>query len=151
MMSFFKKNKLFFVQLYSIKPRNISTLRKIVDFLINYSCSLEKRLSSTVANSKQNFNVRLDFFKKKKGAEKWNAMCHLKLFIKNFIVTLRRFVVVVIVWRASTPGQTQAGLGPRIYPFTTQTAALPESDSGSGVIKPASSFIIQNRQTSCSM
>ena len=26
-----------------------------------------------------------------------------------------------------------------------QTAALPESDVGSGVIKPASSFIIQNR------
>ena len=31
-----------------------------------------------------------------------------------------------------------------------QTAALPESDAGSGVIKPASSFVIQNRQTSCS-
>ena len=29
-----------------------------------------------------------------------------------------------------------------------QTAALPESDAGSGVIKPASSFVIQNRQTS---
>ena len=26
-----------------------------------------------------------------------------------------------------------------------QTAALPESDAGSGVIKPASSFVIQNR------
>ena len=32
-----------------------------------------------------------------------------------------------------------------------QTAALPESDADSGVIKPASSFFIQNRQTSCSM
>ena len=32
-----------------------------------------------------------------------------------------------------------------------QAAALPESDAGSGVIKPASSFVIQNRQTSCSM
>ena len=32
-----------------------------------------------------------------------------------------------------------------------QTAALPESDAGSGVIKPASSFFIQNRQTACSM
>ena len=32
-----------------------------------------------------------------------------------------------------------------------QTAALSESDAGSGVIKPASSFVIQNRQTSCSM
>ena len=28
---------------------------------------------------------------------------------------------------------------------------VPESDAGSGVIKPASSFVIQNRQTSCSM
>ena len=32
-----------------------------------------------------------------------------------------------------------------------QTAALPESDAGSDVIKPASSFVIQNRQTACSM
>ena len=30
-----------------------------------------------------------------------------------------------------------------------QTAVLPESVAGSGVIKPASSFVIQNRQTSC--
>ena len=26
-------------------------------------------------------------------------------------------------------------MGPRVYPFTTQTAALPESDAGSGFIK----------------
>ena len=32
-----------------------------------------------------------------------------------------------------------------------QTAALPGSDAGGGSIKPASSFVIQNRQTSCSM
>ena len=32
-----------------------------------------------------------------------------------------------------------------------QTAALPGSDAGSDVIKPASSLVIQNRQTSCSM
>ena len=32
-----------------------------------------------------------------------------------------------------------------------QTAALHVSDAGSGVIKPASSFVIQNRQTLCSM
>ena len=32
-----------------------------------------------------------------------------------------------------------------------QTAELPESDAGSDVIKPASSFVIQIRQTSCSM
>ena len=32
-----------------------------------------------------------------------------------------------------------------------QTVALPEPDAGSGVIKPASSFVIQNLQTSCSM
>ena len=36
-------------------------------------------------------------------------------------------------------------------PLLPQTAALPEleSDAGSAVIKPASSFIMQNRQTSC--
>ena len=32
-----------------------------------------------------------------------------------------------------------------------QTAALPGSDAGSDVIKPASSSVIQNRQISCSM
>ena len=32
-----------------------------------------------------------------------------------------------------------------------QTAVLHESDAGSDVIKPASSFVIQNRQTLCSM
>ena len=32
-----------------------------------------------------------------------------------------------------------------------QTAVLPRSDAGSDVVQPASSFIIQNRRTSCSM
>ena len=32
-----------------------------------------------------------------------------------------------------------------------QTAALPGSDAGSDVIKPPSSFVIQNHKTSCSM
>ena len=32
-----------------------------------------------------------------------------------------------------------------------QTAALPGSHAGSDIIKPASSFVIQNCQTSCSM
>ena len=32
-----------------------------------------------------------------------------------------------------------------------QTAELPASDAGSNVIKPASCFVIQNRQTSCSI
>ena len=32
-----------------------------------------------------------------------------------------------------------------------QTAALPGSDAGSDVIKPALSFVIQNHQTACSM
>ena len=42
----------------------------------------------------------------------------------NWIVTFGLslysiFVVVVVVSRVSTPGQTQIGLGPRVYPFTT--------------------------------
>ena len=32
-----------------------------------------------------------------------------------------------------------------------QAAVLPGSDAGSNVIKPTSSFVIQNRLTSCSM
>ena len=51
----------------------------------------------------------------------------------------------------STPGQTQTGLGRGFILLLPQTAALPGSDAGSDVIKPASSFVIQNRQTSCSM
>ena len=35
--------------------------------------------------------------------------------------------------------------------FAVSAFLPPESDAGSGVIKPASSFVIQNRQTSCSM
>ena len=42
---------------------------------------------------------------------------------------------------ASTPGQIQTGLGPRVYLFIPQTAALPGSDAGSDVIKSASSFV----------
>ena len=41
--------------------------------------------------------------------------------------------------------------GRGFIPLLPQTAALPESDAGSDVIKPASNFVIQNRQTSCSM
>ena len=51
----------------------------------------------------------------------------------------------------STPGQTQTGLGRGFILLLPQTAALPGSDAGSDVIQPASSFVIQNRQTSCSM
>ena len=52
--------------------------------------------------------------------------------------------------KVSTPGQTQTGLGMRVYPLLPQAAVLPGSDAGS-VVKPASSFVIQNCQTSCSM
>ena len=58
--------------------------------------------------------------------------------------------------RASTPGETQTGLKPKVYPFTTADFlpyyfVPPGSDAGSDVVKPSSSFVIQNRQTSCSM
>ena len=35
--------------------------------------------------------------------------------------------------------------------FQPHAAILPASDAGSDVVKPASSFVIQNHQTSCSM
>ena len=53
--------------------------------------------------------------------------------------------------RASTPGETQAGLRPRVYFLLPQTAVLPRSDAGSDGVKPALSFVIQNRQTLCSV
>ena len=48
---------------------------------------------------------------------------------------------------SSFEGQTQTGLGPRVILLPPQTAALSVSDAGSGVIKPALSFVIQNRHT----
>ena len=79
--------------------------------------------------------------------------------VKILIEKLKRTVKIVKLLnsssssfgKVSTPGQTQTGLGPRVYPLVPQTVALPESDAGSDVIKPASSFVIQNCQTSCSM
>ena len=53
--------------------------------------------------------------------------------------------------RTSNPGQTQTGLEPKVYLLLPQAALLAESDAGSDVVKPASSFVIQNRQTSCFM
>ena len=53
--------------------------------------------------------------------------------------------------RASIPGQTKTGLGPRVYPFTTTGAVLPGSDAGGDAVKPSSDFVIRNRQTSCFM
>ena len=38
----------------------------------------------------------------------------------------------------------QTGLGSKVYPFVPQTAALPESDAGSDVIKPASDLSSKN-------
>ena len=55
--------------------------------------------------------------------------------------------IVVVVRRVSTPGQTQTGLGRGFILLLPQTAVLPGSDAGSDVIKPASSFVIQKRQT----
>ena len=51
----------------------------------------------------------------------------------------------------STPARHKQDWGRGFILLLPQTAALPGSDAGSDVIKPASSFVIQNRQTSCSM
>ena len=51
----------------------------------------------------------------------------------------------------STPGRGKQEWGRGFILLLPQAAVLPESDAGSDVIKPASSFVIQNRQTSCSM
>ena len=53
--------------------------------------------------------------------------------------------------KASTPGQSQTRRGRGFILLLPHAAVLPESDAASDVIKPASSFVIQNRQTSCSM
>ena len=52
-------------------------------------------------------------------------------------------LVVVVVWKGIRTGQTQTGLGPRVYPLTNKTAVLPGSDIGSDGVEPASSFVIQ--------
>ena len=43
---------------------------------------------------------------------------------------------------------------PPMFPISSdnrRSTVLPESNAVSDVVKPASSFVIQNRQTSCSM
>ena len=83
-------------------------------------------------------------------------------FFFSFLLSLQSVFLRIrldLIWRIhtsfkeiSTPGQIQTGLGPRVYTLLLpQTAVLPGSDASSDVIKPASSFVIQNRQTSCSM
>ena len=61
-------------------------------------------------------------------------------------------IVVVVVWSGiqTQSGPAQIKAGPRIYPFTVPTAALARLDAGSGGVKPTSSCVIQNLQTSCS-
>ena len=53
--------------------------------------------------------------------------------------------------RASTLGQHKQDWGRGFILSLPQAAVLPKSDAGSDVVKPASSFAFQNRQTSCSM
>ena len=44
--------------------------------------------------------------------------------------------------RASTPGQTETGLGPRIYPFTTPGSCTAGAEASSDVVKPALNFVM---------
>ena len=62
-----------------------------------------------------------------------------------------RFRLLSSFEKVSSPGQIQTKLGTRVYLLLSQAAILPGSDAGSNVVKPASSFVIQNRQTLCSM
>ena len=59
---------------------------------------------------------------------------------------------VVVVWKGMHfRSDNKQDWGRGFILLLPQTVALPESDAGSGVAKPPSSFVIQNRQTSYSM
>ena len=59
-------------------------------------------------------------------------------------------VVVVVAWKDIQVRQKQ-DWGRGFILLLPQAAVLPGSDAGNDVVKPASGFVIQNRQTSCSM
>ena len=61
-------------------------------------------------------------------------------------------IVVVVVRRASTPGQTQKQDWGRQYILLIPRAAVPSgSNAGRDCVEPALGFVIQNRPFSCSI
>ena len=69
-----------------------------------------------------------------------------------FNCSLVVLVVIVVVWRGIHSRLDTNKIGSEdLSFFLSQAAVLPESDAGSDDIKPASGFVIQNHQTSCSM
>ena len=59
---------------------------------------------------------------------------------------------VIVVWKGMhSRSDNKQDWGRGFILLLPQTVALPESDAGSGVAKPPSSFVIQNCQTSYSM
>ena len=57
----------------------------------------------------------------------------------------------VVAWKGIHSGLDTNRTGIEDLPFTTPGCLLPGSDAGSDDVKPGSSFVIQNRQTSCLM
>ena len=95
----------------------------------------------------------------------FTLVSHIKNFYKDYTIHthknldnfFRNLQLNTISWSSSSfegyPLQVRhkQDWGRGFILLLPQTAALPGSNAGSHVIKPASSFIIQNRQTSCSM
>ena len=74
----------------------------------------------------------------------------VNLFSKDLFI-VKNFFNSSSLGRPSIIGQTKIGLGPRFILLLPQVSVLPGLNSVSESVKPASSFVIQNRQTSCSM
>ena len=74
------------------------------------------------------------------------SLLKLSLDLKNFDNARRRHLE-----KYSLQVRHKQNWGRGLILLLPRAAVLPRSDAGNDVIKPASSFVFQNRQTSCSM
>ena len=88
-----------------------------------------------------------------KFAVKWVSQGHKKIHFSSLSIKLASFSSLSSSSFEGYPLQVRhkQDWGRGFILLLPQTVALLGSDAGSDVIKPASSFVIQNRQTSCSM
>ena len=122
--------------------RSFSKLKLIKNYIRSTMSSLRMRNLAILSIERQltneiDFNNVIDKFANRKAG---NVFCGNRLSSSSS--SFKRYTLQV---------RHKQDWGRRSVLLLTQAAVLPESGAGSDVTKPASSFVIQNRQTSCSM